>query len=204
MFVMIVESLGNMIGIVLDSIIQYASLIYKPLPPNLSKLKLLQGIVFDESYNIINILYIPEIMTRFKGLRGLMPTQQAAEPLHEQKNILVVDDSYSTREIERSILELEDFHVVTAIDGIDGLEKLEEFHFDLIITDINMPRMDGLTFVQNLRQKKAYKYTPIIVVSSIEDSDMREAFASKGIRSYIIKSDFDRGNLVVEVNNLIG
>ncbi|MCP4400830.1 MAG: response regulator [bacterium] len=203
-FVMIVESLSDMIGIVVDSIIQYASLIYKPLPPNLSKLKLLQGIVFDESYNIINILYIPEVMTRFKGLRGLMPAQQPAAKLHKQKSILVVDDSYSTREIERSILELEDFHVVTANDGIDGLEKLEEFHFDLIVTDINMPHMDGLAFVENLKQQDVYKYTPIIVVSSVEDPTIREAFASKGIHSYIIKSDFDRGNLVLEVKNLIG
>ncbi len=203
MFVMVVESFNEMIGIVVDSIIQYASLIYKPLPPNLGNLKLIQGIVFDESYNIINILYIPEIMNRLRRSRAVEPEKESFTEEHEKKLILIVDDSYSTREIERSILELEDFNVVTACDGIDGLEKLADHHFDLIITDIKMPRMDGLAFVENLRQKDEYRQIPVIVVSSVEDTDIKEKFVSKGADSYIYKSDFDRGNLVLEVNRLI-
>ena len=69
--VVVVESLGDIIGIIVDSVIQFASLIYKPLPGNLVRLKAIQGIVFDENFDIINILYIPELINRFKGIRNI-------------------------------------------------------------------------------------------------------------------------------------
>ena len=200
-FVMIVESLNKTIGMIVDSVIQYASLIYKPLPSNLNKLKSIQGIVFDESYNIINILFIPEIINRFTQIPH---DAHKEEPVYVEKYILVVDDSYATREIERSILELENYNVVTANDGIEGLEKLGERHFDLIVTDIKMPRMGGLAFVENLRKQDEYQQTPVIVVSSVQDPEVKKAFVSKGANSFIVKSDFDRGNLVSEVKNFIG
>jgi len=199
-FVMILESMDKIIGMVVDSIIKYASLIYKSLPPNLNKLKSIQGIVFDESYNIINILFIPEIINRFSQVRHFEHTK---DDVYVGKYILVVDDSYATREIERSILEIENYKVITANDGIEGLEKLRERKFDLIVTDIKMPKMDGLAFVENLRKKKEYMETPIIVVSNVQDAEIKKNFVSKGANSFIVKSDFNRGNLVSEVKKLL-
>ncbi|MCP4104497.1 MAG: response regulator [Desulfobacteraceae bacterium] len=142
-------------------------------------------------------------MSRLKRSRFVESEKESFAEEYEKKLILVVDDSYSTREIEKSILELENYDVVTACDGIDGLEKLADHHFDLIITDIKMPRMDGLAFVENIRQRDEYRQIPVIVVSSVEDADVKEKFVSKGADSYIYKSDFDRGNLVHEVKRLI-
>ena len=122
-FILIVESVGNVIGIVVDAILQYDSLIYKPLPPNLSNLKLLLGIVFDESYNIINILFVPALMERFKRVRPIVKTRTEEAVQQPKQTILVVDDSYSTREIERSILELEGYQIITANDGLKGLSN---------------------------------------------------------------------------------
>ncbi len=204
MFVMVVESMGEIIGLVVDSVIQYASLIYKPLPQNLSSLKIIQGIVFDESFNIVNIFYIPEVVKKCKSIRNIESKKRYSSKKREYKHVLVVDDSYSTREIERSILELEQYNVDTAVDGIDGLEKVRNKHFNLIITDINMPRMDGLTFVENLRREEQFKKIPIIVVSSEKNEAVKDSFAKAGANSYIDKTDFDRGNLLQEVKNLIG
>lgn len=203
-FAVVLESLGETVGMVVESVIQYASLIYKPPPKSLKRLKSIQGIVFDESYNIINILHVPEVVKRFKGVRSIASRKRYSAEKSEYKNILVVDDSYSTREIERSILELENYTVVTAEDGIDALEKLREHHFHLIVTDINMPRMDGLTLVENLRKDDRYRETPVIVVSSVEDSAVQSDFFAKGADAYIVKSDFDRGNLIMEVRKRIG
>jgi two-component system chemotaxis sensor kinase CheA len=202
-FVLVVESVGNMIGIVVDAILQYDSLIYKPLPPNLGNLDLLQGIVFDESYNIINILFVPALMERFKHVR-LPGKVVSADATRQRHTVLVVDDSYSTREIERSILELENYHVVTAGDGLDGLEKLQQHQVDLIITDIRMPRLDGLGFVERVRQQPQHARTPIIVVSTVDDSETRQQFIAKQVNSFIVKADFERGNLAAEVNKLLG
>jgi two-component system chemotaxis sensor kinase CheA len=118
--------------------------------------------------------------------------------------VLVVDDSHTTREIEKSILELENYQVSTAVDGIDGLEKLKEQHYHLIVTDINMPRMDGLTFVENLRKIEAYGDVPVVVISSNENAEYRRQFRNAGATSFIVKSDFERENLVETVKALIG
>lgn len=204
-FVLVVESVGNEIGIVVDAILQYDTLIYKPLPPSLSSLNLLQGIVFDESYNIINILFVPALMERFKSLRApSKPATQAEAMVRARKTALVVDDSYSTREIERSILELEGYRVLMAGDGLEGLEMLKQEAVDVIITDIRMPRLDGLGFVERLRQDPNYARTPVIVVSTVDDPDIRRQFLDKGVNSFIIKADFERGNLMAEVNTLLG
>jgi two-component system chemotaxis sensor kinase CheA len=203
-FVVVVESLGEMVGIRVDAVVQFASLIYKPLPRGLAGLGLLQGIVFDDNYNIVSILYIPEVMRRFKSIRDIETRRKFSADRREYKRVLVVDDSYSAREIQRSILELENYTVETAADGIEGLDRLKEQRFHLIITDIKMPRMDGLTFVENLRRDDGNRGTPVIVVSSVDDPDTRRRFMEKGANGFIVKSEFDRGNLIQEVRRLIG
>ncbi len=203
-FVIVAESLNDTIGIVVDTVLEYASLIYKPLPGNLLQLKMIQGIVFDESYNIINILYIPELMTRFKKIRSIDAAKRFSAKDREFKSVLVVDDSYTTREIEKSILELENYNVTTAVDGIDGLEKLRGGHFHLIVTDLKMPRMDGFTFIDNLKRDENFADIPVIVVTSHAEKSSRKAVLDKGVSAVIVKSDFERGNLLHEVRQLIG
>lgn len=203
-FVVVVESLGEMVGIRVDSVIQFASLIHKPLPKGLSAMNILQGVVFDENYNIVSILYIPQLMRRFKSIRDIETRRKFSADRRENKRVLVVDDSYSAREIQRSILELEDYAVETAGDGIEGLDQLKEQRFHLIITDIKMPRMDGLTFVENLRRDDQHGQTPVIVVSSVDDPEIRRQFTDRGADAFIVKSEFDRGNLVQAVRSLIG
>ncbi|MBN2874818.1 MAG: response regulator, partial [Spirochaetales bacterium] len=202
--VVVIEAFGEIMGLMVDSIVQYTTLIYKPVPRNLSGLKTLQGIVFDENFDIITILFVPELMNRCKRIRNIDTRKRYAEGRRENKRILVVDDSPTTREIEKSILEIEDYQVSTAVDGIDGLDKLREQKYHLIVTDINMPRMDGLTFVENLRKLEGYAQTPVIVVSSEDDEGHRTAFRAAGATSFIVKSDFERENLVERVKALIG
>ncbi|MBI9108400.1 MAG: response regulator [Spirochaetales bacterium] len=203
-FVIVVESLGEMIGIIVESVIQYASLVYKPLPSSLNKLKIIQGIVFDESFNIVNILFVPEVITRFKRIRSIDSRKRFSSGNRDYKKVLVVDDSLSTREIEKSILQAENYSVDTAVDGIEALEKTKAQYYHLIITDIQMPRMDGYTFVENLRKNEKYSQTPIIVVSSLDTAEVKERFIKLGASSFIVKSDFERGNLMDEVKKLIG
>ena len=204
MSVVVVESLGDIIGITVDSVIQFSSLIYKPLPGRLSKLKVIQGIVFDENFEIINILFVPELIARFKGIRNIEFKERYSPEDKQYKQILVVDDSLSTREIEKSILELEDFNVSLAVDGIDALDKMKEQYFHLIITDIQMPRMDGITLIENIRRQDKYKNTPVIVVSSEETNKLKDSVASAGGNFIINKNDFDRGSLLEKVRELIG
>ena len=203
-FVVVVETLGERIGMVVDAVVQYASLIYKPMPRSLAALKLLQGIVFDERYEMITILYIPEVVKRFKRIRDIDSRKRFSTQSREYKKVLVVDDSFSAREIEKSILEMGGYNVITAGDGIEGLDQLRRHHCHLIITDIKMPRMDGLTFVENLRRDSRYADIPIIVISSVDDEATRRTFSKRGANAFIVKSTFDRGDLLSSVREMIG
>lgn len=202
--IVVVESLGDIIGIAVESVNQFVSLIYKPLPGSMVKLKIIQGIVFDENFEIINILFVPQLISRFKGIRNIEFRKRFSPKNKEYKQILVVDDSLSTREIEKSILELDDYNVDLAVDGIDAMEKIKEKYFHLIITDLQMPRMDGFTLIENIKRQEKYKNTPIIVVSSDNSKDVVDRINEIGGNGLINKRDFDRGSLLQKVKEFIG
>jgi two-component system chemotaxis sensor kinase CheA len=101
------------------------------------------------------------------------------------------------------MLELENYRVSAAVDGIDGLEKLKEKTFDLIISDLDMPRMDGFTFIENLRRNQDYQRIPIIVISSLKDQGTRQRTLDLGADAYIVKSDFEQSNLIHSVHQFI-
>lgn len=104
------------------------------------------------------------------------------------KHILIVDDSKTVRNLVAFILKKEGFKVTSAEDGLDGVEKLYAAeHVDLIVTDVNMPRMDGLTFIKTLREQEAYRDTPIIVLSTEgQDKDI-ETGLTMGANLYMVK-----------------
>ena len=105
-----------------------------------------------------------------------------------KKHILIVDDSKTVRNLVAFIMKKEGLKVTTAEDGLDGLEKLySNPDIDLIISDINMPRMDGFTFIKNLREQEAYRDLPIIVLSTEgQEKDIQQGL-NLGANMYMVK-----------------
>ncbi|WP_457572583.1 response regulator [Desulfovulcanus sp.] len=105
-----------------------------------------------------------------------------------KKHILIVDDSKTVRNLVAFIMKKEGLRVTTAEDGLDGLEKLySNPDIDLIVSDINMPRMDGYTFIKNLREQEAYRDLPIIVLSTEgEEKDIQQGL-NLGANMYMVK-----------------
>ena len=203
-YLMIIDNMGEILGMCVDSTESYSTLVSKPLPKNLSRNRSIQGIVFDENYNVIPILFIPSIIHRFKVMRGIDRKKRFIKKMKVEKTVLVVDDSLNTREIEKFMLESANYVVSMAKDGIEGLEKLREKKFDLLITDINMPRMDGFTLVENMKKDTELKDIPIIMVSSIQDTASKERAVSIGVNEFIVKSTFDQNYMMSVVEQLIG
>lgn len=201
--ILIAEYMEQKIGIIVEEVQRYVSLVVKPLPKAFCNFSILQGIVFDEHYAIVPILYVPEIITKFKTLRGYDIKKYEAKTKKRSYSILVVDDSDTTRQIESSILENAGFLVETAVDGIDGLEKIKKKQFDLIISDRDMPRMDGEVFLDNIRRLNNYINIPVIIVSAIQDPKIQERFKAAGANAFITKADFKRGNLISTVEELL-
>lgn len=119
------------------------------------------------------------------------------------KKILTVDDSSVIRNIISTILKSGGFSVDTAVNGIDGLEKVYTNNYDLVISDINMPKMDGLTMVRTLRENEAYKDLMIIILSTEEEDADKERGLQAGANTYLVKPVKPK-DLIINVKMLIG
>ncbi|MBR1911291.1 MAG: response regulator [Treponema sp.] len=201
--ILIAEYMEQQIGIVVDQVQRYASLVVKQLPNALKNFTILQGIVFDEHYDIVPILHVPEIITKFKSLRGYDIKKYEAKIKSKIYRVLIVDDSDTTRQVEKTILEGNEFMVDTAVDGIDGLEKIKAKQYDLILSDKDMPRMNGLVLLDNIRHLENYASIPVIIVSADQSPETINTFKKAGANAFIAKADFKRGNLINVIKELL-
>jgi len=119
-----------------------------------------------------------------------------------KKVALVVDDSLTMRKVLSRVLEREDFEVVTANDGMDAIQKLQEITPDIILTDIEMPRMDGFEFSRYVRDNQATSKTPLIVISSRTADKHRNVAAELGVNAFLGKPVQDEV-LIEQVNALL-
>ena len=104
-----------------------------------------------------------------------------------EKKILIVDDSESIRAILKNTLEKQGFTTTTAKDGVDALNKGLQDDFDLIITDLHMPNMDGTQFIQNIRAHEKYKFTPILILTTETQQEEKDRAKAAGATGWIIK-----------------
>jgi two-component system chemotaxis response regulator CheY len=119
------------------------------------------------------------------------------------KSILAVDDSASIRQMVGFTLKSSGYEVTEAVDGMDGLEKAKGKTFNLILTDQNMPRMDGLTLIKNLRALPQYKTVPILMLTTESSDTMKQQGKAAGATGWLVKP-FDPQKLVEVVKKVIG
>jgi two-component system chemotaxis response regulator CheY len=119
------------------------------------------------------------------------------------KRILIVDDSSAIRKSVNFILDQAGYAVTAAEDGLDALSKLEGAGFDLIVTDVNMPNLDGIELTKKVREQAAYKYTPIVVLTTESQGSKMEEGKAAGATGWIVKP-FDADKLLAVVKRLVG
>jgi two-component system chemotaxis sensor kinase CheA len=151
------------------------------------------------------ILNVPDIFATAndEGTSNLRQAFQDRSSNTSRGRVLVVDDSITTRTMEKSILITHGYEVEIATSGEDGLEKAMNSQFDLVISDVEMPGINGFEFAKSLRALEEYRDIPIIIVSSLSrDEDKRKAIQA-GAQAYIVKGSFDQGTLLETVETLI-
>lgn len=119
------------------------------------------------------------------------------------KSILAVDDSGSLRQMVVFSLAAAGYKVTEAIDGQDGLEKAKKQVFDLVLTDQNMPRMDGLSFIRSLRTMSTYQAVPILMLTTESSDEMKSKGRAAGANGWLVKP-FDPQRLTEVVKKVIG
>lgn len=192
----------EMLGVVVDALISEEDMEIKPLPRHMKNIGLVSGVSVTGKNDMVVVLNTAKLFAMAKDVKVPIAAR-AAESVRKAVHILVVDDSVNTREIERSILESYGYQVDVATDGLDGYEKSLNTHYDLVVTDVEMPRMDGFSLTEKLRKDAAYKHTPIVIVSSRDKEDDKRRGMQAGANAYIVKGSFDQSNLLSTVQALV-
>lgn len=197
------------LGLMVDQLLDERDMVVKPLPEHLRGLGLASGMVMTGVGDLASVLQaqaLLEAARRARGeaaLRGAARDRMHSSPSHEF-HILVVDDSLNTREIEKEVLEAYGYRVTVAEDGLEGWQKAVGGRFDAVLTDVEMPGMDGFSLTAKLRENEKYRTTPIIIVTSREKEEDKRRGIQVGADAYIVKGDFDQSNLVDTLRNLLG
>lgn len=117
--------------------------------------------------------------------------------------MLVVEDSITARTLLKSILETAGYEVRTAVDGVDGFTQLRSSSFDLVVSDVDMPRMSGFDLTARIRGDRKLAELPVVLVTALESREDRERGMDVGANAYLVKSSFDQSNLVEVIQRLI-
>lgn len=192
------------IAFIVDDILEEIEVVIKPIPHIIKKVKNVSAVTVSLNGEIIPILFMPDLINSAKSIQeGNKDPILNVKSKENVPHVLVVDDSLNTREIEKTILEAYGYKVDTARDGLDGFEKAMEFQYDVIVSDLEMPRLNGFGFIERLRQEPKYKLTPVIVVTSRENENDKRRGIEVGANAYIIKGSFDQTSLVDTIESLL-
>lgn len=203
--VLVVQSVEKRIGILVDELIGRQEIISKTMGDPLKHVKHISGATILGSGRVVMILDVPSIIHSAEGgvVRQSVSRPKAA-PGKKKKTILLAEDTLTTAMLEKNILESVGYAVVIARDGKEALDKASQEKFDLVISDVLMPRMDGFELVARLRREKYYKEVPIIIVTTRESDEDKRKGMEAGANAYLLKSDFTSEGLLETMERLLG
>lgn len=192
-----------------DDLIGELEIVVKTMGSHLIKVGNFAGSTILGSGDVVLIIDVPQLITSARVSEGIVaPRGIMAEAIKEEEEvsqtILAVDDQMTIRQLEKSILETAGYNVETAEDGIEALRILSERHVDLVVTDVLMPRMDGFTLTENIKGDEKYKDIPVVIVTSLEKDEDKMRGVKAGANAYIVKGNFQQGNLIDTIKSLIG
>jgi chemotaxis protein histidine kinase CheA len=184
-------------------------LVVKDLGPFLGRLPLVTGATIDGAGSVVFLVDLRELagesaLARPTLSMGQPAGQSAAVPEGRKARVLVVEDSVGVRELERVILEGAGYDVVTAVDGLDGASRLKGDPADLVVSDVEMPGMDGYTLTRTIRRTRGWEQVPVVIMTSRGSEEDQRAGLDAGASAYLLKTEFDQNQLVETVRRLIG
>lgn len=198
------------VGFQVDLLLGARELVLKQLPRPFVRVRNVSGASILGDGSVLPVLNAGDLLrsaARLRsGARGSLQREasKAETPHHSSKTrILVVDDSVSTRTLEKNILEAAGYEVITGTDGLHAWQLLQQEKVSLVISDVNMPRMEGVELVERIRADKRLQHLPFILVTSLDSKEDREKGLQAGADAYFTKGDFDQGNLLAAVRRLI-
>jgi two-component system sensor histidine kinase and response regulator WspE len=205
-------------ALLVEAVVDEQDMVSRPLDERLGKVAEVAGLTLLEDGGLALILDVADLLQHAHEGLGQMRSALMRAPVpglpgpaatgdgrteRGPARVLVVEDSVTVREVERHFLEQAGYVVTTAVNGVDGLNKAKAGEHDLLITDIDMPRMNGLELIRTLRGIDRFRQLPIIVVSYKDRTEDRDRAMEVGADQYVTKSEFDTDAMLALVAQLL-
>ncbi len=205
-FLCVISLAGEKIALTFDELIDENEIVIKPFNKQLKRIKNIAGAGLTADGSIIPILDVNDLFRSAKDAYSATadPRQPAQTKSDTRvKQVLVADDSITSRMLMKDILESAGYSVLTAIDGIDALTTLKANEFDLVVSDVEMPRLNGFDLTAAIRKNPKTSDLPVVLVTGLSKREDRERGIEVGANAYIIKSSFDQSNMLDIIDKLI-
>ena len=192
---------GHAFGLLVDAIVAEQDLLPKPLGPLLRRVRWFSGAAQLGDGTLAPVIALDDV-----GARGLANAAAPATPAPAAgpRKVLVVEDSVTSRLLLKHILEGAGYAVDTAVDGLDAQSRLRTGRYDVVVSDVEMPNMDGLALTASIRATPATAELPVILVTSLQTPEQREAGLRAGADAYFTKGSFDQDRLLATVRRVAG
>jgi two-component system sensor histidine kinase and response regulator WspE len=208
--IVVVTHVGLQYGVVVDRFRGEQDLVVRPLDARLGKVADISASALLSDGTPLLIIDVEDLTRSIGRVRqaGRMLRVEAAAAAgggaSRKKRVLVVDDSITVREVQRQLLANRGYQVDVAVDGMDGWRAVRDGGYDLVISDVDMPRMDGIELVRSIKQDSGLRRTPVMIVSYRDKEEDRRRGLEVGADYYLAKSNFHDDALLAAVVDLIG
>lgn len=201
---LIVEAANRRLALLVDEIVAEQEVLVKGLGRQLARVRHIAGAAVLGTGALVPILYVPDLV--HTASHGDAPAGPAQTPCGAEKrtiNVLLAEDSITARTLLKSILETAGYRVFPTVDGAEAWATLRTNAIDLVVSDIEMPRMNGFELTARIRADQELGRLPVILVTALESREDRERGIEAGANAYIVKSSFDQSNLFEAIQQLV-
>lgn len=200
------RSYGKKVGFVVSEFLYEKEVVFREFKGYLKRPRYFSGVTTLGTGEVVLILNMQELI-KARDLVGVLPIGEVSnevKPQAKRNAILIAEDSMITAELERNILINAGYEADVATDGIEAMEKLHSKKYDLLVTDIDMPIMNGFELTSKVRADTRLKDTPVVIVTSRENVEDKRRGIEVGADAYILKKEFDQSSLLNTIKRLIG
>lgn len=200
---LIVNELEKKIAFSVDEIIIEQEVLVKQFNKQLTKVRNISGATILGTGEVVPILEVQDLIKYSLNIVSNIFNIRKDKDEVPKKSIIVVEDSITSRTLLKNVLENNGYKVKTSVDGVEGWNAIKSERFDLIISDIEMPRMDGFELTSKVRSDEETAEIPVILVTSLDSKEDTERGIEVGASAYIVKSNFQQNNLIEVIKKLI-
>ena len=189
------------VALIVDEVLEESEVLVKPLPEPVAGLRGIAGVTLLASGEPVPVLELPDVIAA--ALKTPARPAEAVQPAPPRKVVLVAEDSITSRALLKAILESAGYEVAGVVDGLEALTLLRSRRVDLVVSDVEMPRMDGFALTKAMRADQALSPIPVVLVTALASAADRERGLDAGANAYIVKGSFDQSNLLEAVRQLL-